>query len=397
MSDARELELRMVPSRVVEGRLHVSATLHSPRGTRELCYTLDERERDAVVGRADPFLVASVTLAMHEGCDVRVRGAPVSSSLLQNLDEFQQVWHAWYGLPMCGLVAEEECEDQPRSASSVVAFSGGVDSAFSAYRHATGRVGHARDLRSGMMIHGVDIPRADTAGFVAARARSRRMLASVGLELLTVETNAWELAAGTSHFVIPGIASALHLLGGRFGAGLVPSTASYRALALPLDSTPLSDWMLGGASFAVVHDGAAYNRLEKVRALLDWDEAMTSLRVCFAGPQRDRNCGRCPKCMLTLLAFEALGAAPRCFDSRPSDTEKARWAARFPDHKLFVAEAQALVDEAAARGLRASWVKPMSRRLRVLRAKQAARYLSPTLAHRGGLALRELGRLRGAR
>src|SRR3990172_3122972 len=118
------------------------------------------------------------------------------------------------------------------------------------------------------MIHGMDIPRADTAGFDGALARSRRMLDSLALDAISVRTNAWELLTSRyTHFPALGVASALHVVGGGFGTGLLASTASYAALEFPINSNPMSDALLGGSSFAIVHDGAAYNRLEKIRRL----------------------------------------------------------------------------------------------------------------------------------
>ena len=82
----------MSPARTADGSMRVSAELRSPRrAEEELWYELDQGDQRAVVARADPFVVASLVLAMHEGCDLDVRGAPVSRSLLRNLEAFQQV------------------------------------------------------------------------------------------------------------------------------------------------------------------------------------------------------------------------------------------------------------------------------------------------------------------
>ena len=386
-------EVHVDSPQVADGSVAVSAQLRSPaRRDDELRYEVRGVAQDAVVTRGDPFVVASLVFAMAEGCDLRVRGAPVSASLLRNLDEFQQIWHAWFGHTVVEVVAEEERDDVP-PVSSVVAFSGGVDSAFSAYSHTTGLVRRGRDLRAGLMIHGMDIPYADTVGFEGALARSRRMLASLDLDLITVKTNAWELLPPTySHFPGVGVAAALHVVGGAFGAGLLPSAAAYAALALPLDSNPMSDWLLGGSSFAIVHDGAAYNRLEKIRRLEPWGEAIANLRFCLSDPAHDRNCGRCRKCLLTRLAFHVLGIEPRCFDTKPSVESVAAFAGSFSSRPIFVAEMQAIMDEAGRRGMREPWMRAARRRFRVIAARRALTEVAPSFSDR---AARALWRLRG--
>jgi hypothetical protein len=209
------------------------------------------------------------------------------------------------------------------------------------------------------------------------------MLRSLGLDLITVRTNAWELLPNADrHSSALGVAAALQLLGGGFGAGLLPSTATYSQLVLPLDSTPMSDWLLGSASFEIIHDGAAYNRLEKVRQLSEWDEALDNLRVCLEDPGHDRNCGQCRKCLLTYLAFQVLDVEPRCFETVPSPAAVRAWAGSFTSHRLFVADMRAIVAEADRRGLRQPWIRAAKRRLRVISARRAVTALSPALSRR---------------
>ena len=134
MSD--EFEVRVKPVEVREGRIRTAANVGVlRRSIREIWFELDETHRGALVDRADPFVVAALVLAMSSERTMMVRGAPVSASLLRNLEEFQLVWHAWYGFPVVDIVAEEEVDPVDREPAAITAFTGGVDSAFSAYRH----------------------------------------------------------------------------------------------------------------------------------------------------------------------------------------------------------------------------------------------------------------------
>jgi hypothetical protein len=389
MTVRSSVELRIQPVRDDRGRIHVSALLDAPGGeTEEIFISIDEYERDALVESADPFVVAAVPLAMRRGHDVRVVGAAVSPSLLDSLERFQEVWHDWHDVPIVDVVAEEERGRDRRPETAVSSFSGGVDSAFTAYRHTRGLARRDRRLSAAVMIHGVDIPRANLVGFTRSAARSRRMVESVGLDLVTVQTNLWEVVGASWYPIAAGLSSVLHVLGGRFGTGLIPGTTSYRHLVFPLGSSPVFDVMLGSDSFEILHDGAGVERFEKLRHLADWDEALDDLRVCLADPQHHRNCGECLKCMLTAASFRVLGVAPRCFESLPSPEAILEWAPSLPSHPVYVQEAQTLVDEAASRGVNEPWVRALRRRLRVITTKRAIRAAAPTWSGRVAAAHR---------
>jgi hypothetical protein len=228
----------------------------------------------------------------------------------------------------------------------------------------------------------MDIPRDDAAGFGGARQRSARMTDSLGIDLITVRTNAWELLPHKRmHFPILGVGAALHSLGGRFGTGLIPSTATYGRPVIPLDSTPASDALMRADAFEIVHHGAAYTRLEKIRQLAEWSEAMENLRFCLEEPH-DANCGRCRKCLLTYLELRALDIEPACFDRVPSDDAVLGFVKTLSSHHLYVIEMRDILAELERRGAHEPWVRAAKRRLRVIDARRALTALSPDLSKR---------------
>jgi len=151
----------------------------------------------------------------------------------------------------------------------------------------------------------------------------------------------------------------------------------YRVLTLPLDATPLSDPLLGRDGFEIVHEGAAWNRLEKLRALSQSQDALANLRVCLDGHRHDRNCGRCRKCIATWLACEALGVTAPCFDPPPSPDVVLHWVRHFSNHRVYISEMRAVVAEADRRGVDAPWVGAARRRVRLLTARRAAHAVAP--------------------
>ena len=238
------------------------------------------------------------------GATMHVVGAAVSPSLLDTLERFQEVWHDWYGDPIVDVVAEEERERDARPAVSVSTFSGGVDSVV----HRVPAHARSRAARSQSPGRGHDPRRRHPAGQPRRVHPRLRSVASAwsrapGSSFVTVQTNVWEVVETRAYPIGAGLSSVLHLLGGRFGTGLIPGTTSYRHLVFPLGSSPVSDGLLGSRNFEVVHDGAVDERFDKLRHLANWDEALDLLRVCLADPQHHRNCGHCQKCMLAILSL----------------------------------------------------------------------------------------------
>ena len=95
-----------------------------------------------------------------------------------------------------------------------------------------------------------------------------------------------------------------------WGGVLVGSSHSYLHL-LPWGSHPLTDRLLSSRGFEVHHD-MVFTRVEKLKALSAWPEALEGLKVCWEGQYRfdtspDLNCCVCDKCVRTMLAFRALG------------------------------------------------------------------------------------------
>ena len=293
---------------------------NSKQNRQQLWYRLPTNYRSILTSSCDPFVIAIIFLAMNQGTDLIVHGG-VSPSLLRNLEEFQIIWSAWkpeqYKIIQVNAEIEREQETTLETERAISTFSGGVDSCFTSFRHTRGDCGRQkRNLKAGLMVHGFDIPVEQEEIFARAAQKSQIMLSSLGMELIPMATNFrkviklnWEDVFGTA------IASCLHLLQKGYNTGLIPASYPYRDITLPYGSNPLTDPLLSSQSFAIIHDGAIFARLGKIKEIHEWDEALANLRVCWQGEQKDRNCGRCEKCIRNILNFRALGyGLPSCFE-----------------------------------------------------------------------------------
>lgn len=263
---------------------------------------------------------------MRQCSNVIIHGE-ASPSLLKNLVQFQAIWSAWrpqcfHQVPITADV-EKEARVPPGMERAIASFSGGVDSCFTAFRHRRERCGREQtNLEAGLMVHGFDISLKDSA-FENAVARSKSMLADLGMICIPMATNFREvMSLDWENIFGSGLASCLHLFQGHYHTGIIASSHSYHEKIFDYGSNPLTDRLLSSQSFEIVHDGACYRRAEKILTIIEWPEALKNLRVCWEGKHADRNCGRCEKCVRNILNFRiARAGLPPCFPQDVSNLQ----------------------------------------------------------------------------
>jgi len=265
----------------------------------------------------DAFVIAALLKAMEDQAALRVHG-PVSTSLLDNLEEYQLVFSVWFPekYTRIDIEADREVEMEKVNDTVMLSFSGGVDGAFSALNHILRRGPIRRklfDIDTLLYIEGFDVNIDYDKECKAVVERNRQLFSDVpGLRFLNVRTNLKYLLSikkfWTSHACV--LASTAYLFRKMCGGCLVGSSHSYRHLS-PWGSHPLTDRLLSCKGFEIHHD-MVFTRVEKLRALFAWPEALANLKVCWEGQYRygtapDTNCCSCDKCVRTMLAFRALG------------------------------------------------------------------------------------------
>jgi hypothetical protein len=348
----------------VDSSTTLSVTIEHPDQVRtKLWYRVPVEYSSLVTTSCDPFVVATLMIAMNWSTDLMVHGE-VSPSLLRNLAEFQAAWACWRPKRYQQIEINAEVEREQPSAEptgrTLTAFSGGVDSCFTLLRHRTGLCGRQqRNIQAGLMVHGFDIPLEQEQMFARAVEKSRKMVASLGVELIPMATNFRQLGQDWEEVHGCAIASCMMLLQGVFTLGLIGSFLPYQALKLPWGTNPVTDGLLSSNAFQIIHDGAAFTRLEKLREIADWSEALTYLRVCWEGPQPDRNCCRCEKCIRTILGFRSLGIGnPSCFEQEVTEGQILELKGVKPAQ---MAELEMIWETAKAKGISDHWVSALEK------------------------------------
>jgi hypothetical protein len=307
-----------------DGMIELGARFEGREKVTRLWYRVEAGRENELTRMADPFVLGILQIAMHDGEDMRVHGK-ASPSLLRNLEDFQRAWSVWKpeNYRTITVRADEEKEiAAPGRSEAICCFSGGVDSCFTAYRHAQGASTHfPYPLRTAVLVHGFDIPLKEIGYHKSAFAKVASQLKSLNLELSCVATNFKDLSVFWPHAYGTGVASILALFQRRFSIGLIAQGVPYSSYQnLDVGSNAMTDPLLSSDSFKIVPDGGGFHRWEKIKVISAWPEGMEHLRVCWEGEEKDRNCCDCEKCIRNILTFRALGLpVPKAFPKQPDD------------------------------------------------------------------------------
>ena len=308
----KTLELKPNPPIVLDNHIRFSCRLTRRSAERtesisELWYEIP-KESDISWKSEDvePYLIATILLAMQEGRRVVARGT-VSAELLSNLTEFCDVWNSC--LPGLFKKVDIVCENIENDENikpinkAIAGFSGGLDATFLVWRHITKQAGYrTQPLSCCAMIYGFDIPLSHDKFFSMCFAKAKETLDTVGLPLVSIRTNIREVvpvrledSGGTL------LVSSLQFLKSKFDVALIASCMSYGELVIPYATSPLTDHLLSSSRLKVLHDGAGYSRFEKAKCITEWNEGVLNLRVCLNPEDISLlNCGRCEKCVRTM-------------------------------------------------------------------------------------------------
>lgn len=288
-------------------RIRLSATVSTPGASTEIWFRVPEGFLPGQSG--DPFLAACLIPCMKLGLPLHIH-APVSGQLLNSVQTIQQIFHKWYpDLVVVPVEAEGmEGPELQRARQSAAFFSGGLDSFYTVLKN----LAHIDHL---IFVHGFDVDLKNETLYGKIIQEIRKSAQALGKPLIEVETNLRELGdrhvSWDLHLFGPALASVGLLLGKTIGRVYIPSSESYAHLE-PCASHPLVDPLWSPETTEFIHDGAEATRNEKAAFIAHSKTAMRTLRVCWETSDNAYNCGRCEKCLRTMINLEAAGALERC-------------------------------------------------------------------------------------
>jgi hypothetical protein len=263
------------------------------------------------------LVTALFPIAFHDEEHRIAIDAPVCPMLVDNLSTVLGWWNRWSDKPPCDIRIETQratvsCAGrQPATAF----FSGGVDSFHMLHRNRKlyGR-GNPAFIERAIIVHGFDVGRrkrnAEEPLFAGIRKRIEDAVLDQSLQVATCRTNLRHIALAPGFWTDRFYGAAAFAMGHAAVAGpsylMLAGTHDIDNLS-PIGSNPAVDIQFSSQRLQVVHEGARFSRLQKVRELLEWPTALDNLRVCAQGGRTDYNCRECEKCLRTRLELLVVG------------------------------------------------------------------------------------------
>jgi hypothetical protein len=262
----------------------------------------------------DPFLAVLVPAAMSQRKRLVIE-ADVSADLLHGCVQVMRVYKTWSDRRGDGLTpVDVEAPGTPsrrEGTRSGAFFSGGVDSFYTVLRneqrHSAGDAGRITEL---LLVHGFDIALDREELFETTCRHLRAAADALDKRLTVVRTNVRAAVRGVDWVRYghgPVLAAVGLALSRRFRTLHVAAGRPFTRLEWIASHPGLLPWW-STAAIDFVYDGGEADRLEKVRFIARSPVALRFLRVCWENRDGAYNCGRCEKCLRTMVELEACGA-----------------------------------------------------------------------------------------
>lgn len=299
------------------------------RPTQELYFSTTAEYAESISCNPHAFLVACIMPALHFGEQrISIEGE-ICPELKDGLVTAMNWMRFWWYKPDKTLVNIEAKASNgypqhrtPERAGFL--FSGGVDSlATLRYNRLNYPLEHPGSIKDGVLVCGLEIKETRVFGYVQD---SISILAkNAGVQLIPIYTNIRDLGPvedlvfwkdfWIKLFMGAAFSSVAHVLAKRLSLLSINSDHDIPNLH-PFSSHPLINHNYSSSDLRIKLEGITMSRFDKTRLLAGWDIALQQLRVCnvtdIYQPEK-LNCGKCEKCVRTMLSLLALGVLEKAY------------------------------------------------------------------------------------
>lgn len=273
-------------------------------------------EGAGLVASGDAAFCLTLLPAMATRAEVVRIDAPVSPELLDNAPELMAAFRRFFGLQGRPRIEATRADGKGASAGRhLAAFTAGIDSFYTVLEL-------QEQLDELLFIVGYDVDLGVHETSVTPRIQAAAD--ELGLPLRVVRTNlrAWS-SKRISYTAFHGAAiiAVGHMLAGEFDR-LTLASSHYTVPLIAWGSHPEVDPLWSSPGLAVDQHGALVHRFDKVRRVGHHQAVRDTLRVCIPAAGDIYNCGRCEKCLRTMLALAATGDLPHVATLPPDVTAR---------------------------------------------------------------------------
>lgn len=256
------------------------------------------------------LLLTAFPIAMKKGLDLEVEGS-FDPLLIKNLEKVSEMWWRWrpdkFSRPV--RIVEKGCNKQETRSysvdldSSIMAFSGGVDSTYALLRY--NEKNPDKKIKKCVMINGFGYDLSESSAYGKQYEKNKSFLEKEDVYLYSARTNYKNIVAWYPFFHAMGIAAVLNLYAKENRVGAVGLDYDYdeeRNLG-PWGNLFVLNTLYSASSFFIEPIGGDKNRVEKI-AYLHQHGMLSSVTVCNNVERYGRNCGVCEKCIRTMLTCD---------------------------------------------------------------------------------------------
>lgn len=303
----------------MEGASELSGLIHALPGHTDpfrLWFRFEGLSPAQMELSGNPFVPALLAVAMWLNRPIEIDGC-VSEQLLSGMGHLMNIWSQWERrLHRIEIRADAVREKFTPGRGAACFFTAGVDSFHTVLSNLATETGSARISHLFFASGQPDMALSNQVLFKRRCADIGGIARELGLTAIFASTNvrdivpgmtlAWGVRAG-SNLAAPALCLAPMLQRVIFSTGLAYD-AWYR-----WGNDPLIDPLWNTEQMRFENHGYEKTRVRKVAlSICGSGVALRNLRVCSNGDRVGGNCGRCEKCVRTMIALRANGALDRC-------------------------------------------------------------------------------------
>jgi len=277
---------------------------------QELWYEFPVEYEQYITRNSNAFVTALLFLAMRHNDTIEVEGV-LSEKYFNGVnkakDIFKKWWPHWFGeteiIPQ--KLTTERIKNHPQEVGCC--FSGGVDSFYTLYKHYGEREPDSKARVSHGLFALIGPPFSWKKPELYERyfKKNKFELEKLGINLTSAKSNVfdflseWDWLYGHG----PATISTVLLLENLFSRFLIPSTYQ-KGHNFRIGTNIETDFLFSTENIEFAHDGSEASRAEKTFALSEWGPTYPLLNVCLERTNDMQNCGKCVKCMRTMVFLE---------------------------------------------------------------------------------------------
>lgn len=262
-------------------------------------FEVDRRFSDYIYVDYSPFYTSMVLPAMARRSDLVIKGS-ISRKLYQNNAKMQKLLVGWGGFNHIHIDSKTTVDFV---APKIVAcfFSLGVDSF---YTYLKNKSLSGEKISHFILVHGFDVRLEDNKLFNEMKNNILKISKKENIKLISVKTNlrelsdqylSWDWEHGSA-------LAAVALLLRRGLKKVYVAGPHSKSQLVPLGLHPDLDYLWSSEHMNIIHDGANHTRLEKIKLYISKSSlALNNLKVCWKNTKGRYNCGKCNKCIRTMV------------------------------------------------------------------------------------------------